>query len=206
PGDVPRLAEASLDTRVLGATLLGSFVAAITFGLAPAFHAAHTDVSDALKSGGRTVGASGAPQMLRSILVVGELALSVVLLVGAGLALRSFVRLERVDPGFRVDDQLTFTFVMPTAAYPAAPHQITFSRQLIDDLAAVPGIEHVGATTHLPFSGQNMENGFAVDGFAAADRAEQPVAGMRGVTPDYFAALGVALRAGRAFTAADREG
>src|SRR5207247_11374186 len=101
---------------------------------------------------------------------------------------------------------LGFTLGTPAAADASASQQLAFWRQLIDDLAAVPGVEHVGGTTHLPFSGQNMENGFAVEGFAAADRAEQPVAGMRGVTPDYFAALGVALRAGRAFTAADREG
>jgi putative ABC transport system permease protein len=206
PGDVPRLAEASLDTRVLTATLGVSLLAAIVFGLAPALHAAKTDVSDALKTGGRTIGASGARQTLRSILVVGELALSVVLLVGAGLALRSFVRLQQVDPGFRVDDQLTFTLVMPQAGYPSASHQIAFSRRLVDELAATPGIEHAGSTTQLPFSGQNLENGFTVEGLAIPPGGEQPIAGMRGITPDYFAALGVPLKGGRAFTGADREG
>src|SRR5207247_4049601 len=129
---------------------------AIVFGLAPALHAAKTDVSDALKTGGRTIGASGARQTLRSILVIGELALSVVLLVGAGLALRSFVRLQQVDPGFRVDDQLTFTVVMLPAKYPSSTSQSAFTRRIVDELASIPGIQHAGATTHLPFSGQNL--------------------------------------------------
>jgi len=206
PGDVPRLADATLDARVLGATLGLSLVAALVFGLAPALHAARTDIADALKTGSRMAGSGAARQRLRSILVAGELALSVVLLVGAGLALRSFLQLERVDPGFRVDDQLTFTFVMPPAAYPSAARQIEFSRQLIDDLASLPGVEHVGATTQLPFSGQNADDGFDVEGFTPAFGSDQPVAGIRGVTSDYFAALGMKLEAGRTFSAADREG
>jgi putative ABC transport system permease protein len=203
-GDIPRLSSASIDTRVLGVTLLVSLVTAIVFGLAPAFQAARSDVSDALKTGGRTTGPGDGRQTLRAALVVAELALSVVLLVGAGLAMRSFVRLVTVDPGFRVDDQLTFAVVMQRARYPDAQHMTAFAQRLIDQLAASPGVQHVGATTHLPFSGQNMENSFGVEGLNTPPGAEQPIAGMRGVTADYFTALGVPLRAGRVFTAADR--
>jgi putative ABC transport system permease protein len=204
-GDIPRLSEASIDARVLGMTLLVSLGTAIVFGLAPAFHAARADVSDALKAGGRTTGPGDGRQTLRSALVVAELALSVVLLVGAGLTLRSFVRLVAVDPGFRVDDQLTFTVVMQPTQYPDSRHMTAFTRRLVEQLASTPGVQHAGATTHLPFSGQNMENSFGVEGLTTPPGAEQPVAGMRGVTPDYFAALGVPLKAGRLFTAADRE-
>jgi len=204
-GDIPRLAEAAIDARVLGATLIVSLGTAIVFGLAPALHAAKSDVSDALKTGGRTAGPGTGRQPLRAAFVVGELALSVVLLVGAGLALRSFVRLIEVDPGFRVDDQLTFTVVMQSSRYPDARDMTTFTRRLIERLASAPGIQHVGLTTHLPFSGQNMENGFGVEGLLTSPGAEQPVAGMRGVTADYFTALGVPLKAGRFFTADDRE-
>ena len=204
-GDIPRLADASIDARVLGVTLIVSLGTAIVFGLAPAIHAATSDVLDALKAGGRTGGTGDGRQTLRAALVVAELALSVVLLVGAGLALRSFVRLIDVDPGFRVDDQLTFTVVMQPSHYPDAPHMTAFTRRLIEQLASTPGVQHVGATTHLPFSGQNMENSFGVEGFPNPPGAEQPVAGMRGVTADYFTALGVPLKAGRMFTSADRE-
>jgi putative ABC transport system permease protein len=204
-GDVPRLREATLDGRVLAVTLLVSFGAAIVFGLAPAFHAAKADVSDALKAGGRTAGTGDHRQTLRGALVVAEVALSVVLLVGAGLALRSFARLVNVDPGFQADDQLTFTVVMNPAHYEGAPQMIAFARRLGEQLASMPGVEHAGATTALPFSGQNIENGFGVEGLVITRGAEEPVAGMRGVTADYFAALGVPLKAGRFFAAADRE-
>ncbi len=203
-GDIPRLSDASIDARVLGVTLLVSLGTAIVFGLAPAFQATSSDVSDALKAGGRTTGQGDGRQRLRAALVVAELALSVVLLVGAGLAMRSFVRLVEVNPGFRVDDQLTFLVVMPRAQYPEPPQMLAFAQRLIEQIASTPGVQHVGVTTHLPFSGQNMENSFGVEGLQTPPGAEQPVAGMRGVTPDYFTALGVPLKAGRVFTAADQ--
>src|SRR5437879_3251557 len=130
-------------------------------------------------------------QRLRAMLVVGELALSVVLLIGAGLALRSFVRLQHVDPGFDVDDQLTFTLVMPPARYAAAADQIAFVRRALEEFTAAPGVQHAGATTQLPFSGQNMENSFMVEGLDVTQGAEKPVAGMRGVTADTFGWIGV---------------
>jgi putative ABC transport system permease protein len=205
-GDIPRLREASVDGRVLGVTLLISLGTAIAFGLAPAFHAAKSDVSDALKAGGRTGGTGDERQALRSALVVAEVALSVVLLIGAGLALRSFVRLVNVDPGFQVDDQLTFSVVMVGSRYESAPAMISFARRLADGLAGAPGVQRAGGTTALPFSGQNIENGFDVDGLTVGPGVDQPVAGMRGITADYFAALGVPLKAGRFFSSADREG
>jgi putative ABC transport system permease protein len=206
PGNVPRLGEASLDARVLAVTVLISLGTAILFSLAPALHAANADGGDALKAGGRSGTAGEARQRLRSILVVAEVALSVVLLVGATLALRSFVKLTQVHPGFDADDQVTFTIVMAKSQYPDAARMIAFTRSIGDELSAAPGVLHVGGTTHLPFSGQNLENGFSVDGYIAPPGGQLPVAGMRGVTGGYFAALGIPLKAGRAFTPADREG
>src|SRR5262249_26747053 len=110
PADIPRLAGATIDANVLGVTGLVSMFTALVFGLAPAMHGARADVGDALKSGARTAGASRARQRTRAALVVGQLALSLVLLAGAGLAIRSFVRLTHVDPGFDADGQLTFGF------------------------------------------------------------------------------------------------
>src|SRR5262249_8543806 len=181
------------------------FATALVFSLAPALHAAHTDGGDALK-GGRTGSAGEARQRLRSILVVAEVALSVVLLVGASLVLRSFVKLTQVRPGFDVDDQLTFTIVMAKAQYPDAARMIAFTRAVSDQLSATGGVVSAGATTHLPFSGQNLENGFVVEGYDVAPGALPPVAGMRGVTGAYFDALGIARKTGGGFTAADRDG
>jgi putative ABC transport system permease protein len=206
PADIPRLADTVLDGRVLFATLLLSLVTALAFGLAPAMQGAAADPAEALRAGGRTASAGRARQRFRIALVVSEVALSVVLLVGAGLALHSLVRLTAVDPGFDADGQLTFSVVMSPRKYPTAPAMTAFAQRLTDQLASMPGVEHAGSTTHLPLSGQNIENGFEVDGWVPPQAGDVPVAGMRGVTGDYFPALGARLKRGRVFTSADRTG
>ena len=204
PADIPRLADTTLDGRVLMATLLLSLVTALVFGLAPAIQGAAADPAEALRGGGRTASAGRARQRFRVALVVAEVALSVVLLVGAGLALHSLVRLTAVDPGFDADGQLTFSVVMPPGKYPTAAAMTAFTQRLSDQLASMPGVEHAGSTTHLPLSGQNIENSFDVDGWVPSQPGEVAVAGMRGVTGDYFPALGARLKAGRVFNSADR--
>jgi putative ABC transport system permease protein len=206
PADIPRLADTVLDGRVLFATLLLSLVTALAFGLAPAMQGAAADPAEALRAGGRTASAGRARQRFRIALVVSEVALSVVLLVGAGLALHSLVRLTAVDPGFDADGQLTFSVVMSPRKYPTAPAMTAFAQRLTAQLASMPGVEHAGSTTHLPLSGQNIENGFEVDGWVPPQAGDVPVAGMRGVTGDYFPALGARLKGGRVFTSADRTG
>lgn len=206
PADIPRLADAALDGRVLLATLLLSLVTAVVFGLAPAVQGAAADPAEALRAGGRTAGVGRARQRFRVALVVSEVALSVVLLVGAGLALHSLVRLTAVDPGFDADGQLTFSVVMSPRKYPTAPSMAAFAQRLSDQLASMPGVEHAGSTTHLPLSGQNIENAFDVDGWVPPQPGEVAMAGMRGVTGDYFPALGARLKAGRVFASADRAG
>jgi putative ABC transport system permease protein len=204
PQDIPHLGDTSLDLRVLVATMLMSLACALIFGLAPAYHGGKVDPAQALRGGGRTASAARAGQRVRVALVVSELALSVVLLIGAGLMLRSLVRLTTVDPGFDADGQLTFSVVMTPRTYPDESSMLSFSERLSSQLAAVPGIQHAGFTTHLPLSGQNLENGFEVDGYVPANADAVPIAGMRGVSDDYFAALGTRLKAGRVFTAIDR--
>jgi putative ABC transport system permease protein len=204
PQDIPHLGDTSLDLRVLVATMLMSLACALIFGLAPAYHGGKVDPAQALRGGGRTASAARAGQRVRVALVVSELALSVVLLIGAGLMLRSLVRLTTVDPGFDADGQLTFSVVMTPRTYPDKSSMLSFSERLSSQLAAVPGIQHAGFTTHLPLSGQNLENGFEVDGYVPANADAVPIAGMRGVSDDYFAALGTRLKAGRVFTAIDR--
>jgi len=205
PGNIPRLADAAIDGRVLAGTLLLSLATALVFGLAPALQGAAADPSDALRSG-RTVSTGGFRQRFRTLLVVAEVALSVVLLVGAGLALRSLARLTGIDPGFDPDGQLTFSVLMPARRYPAADDVIAARRRLSDRLASLPGVAAAGSTTHLPFSGQDLENSFQVDGYVPKNPDDVPVAGMRGIGGDYFQAIGARLKSGRFFTGDDRAG
>jgi len=204
PQDIPHLSDTSLDLRVLAATMLMSLACALIFGLAPAYHGGKVDPAQALRGGGRSASAARAGQRVRVALVVSELALSVVLLIGAGLMLRSLVRLTTVDPGFDADGQLTFSVVMMPRKYPDESSMLSLSERLSSQLASLPGVQHAGFTTHLPLSGQNLENGFEVDGYVPANADDNPVAGMRGVSEHYFAALGVRLKAGRVFTTIDR--
>ena len=203
---VPRLDQATIDGRVFAATLGIAFVTAVIFGIAPALQGSVVGPAEALRSGGRTSGGTPARQRARLAIVISELALAVVLLVGAGLALRSLARLGAVDPGFDADRQLTFGIVMTPARYGDAARMTTFASQLAERLESNAGVQAAGATTHLPLSGQNMENGFTVEGFVPSGPSDVPLAGMRGVVGSYFTALGVTLKAGRFFTDADREG
>ena len=204
PQDIPHLTDTSLDLRVLMATMVMSLACALLFGLAPAYHGGKVDPAQALRGGGRTASAARTGQRVRVALVVCELALSVVLLVGAGLMLRSLVRLTTVDPGFDADGQLTFSVVMMPRKYPDESSMLSFGDRLSSQLAALAGVQHAGFTTHLPLSGQNLENGFEVDGYVPSNTDDNPIAGMRGVSDDYFAALGARLKAGRVFTTIDR--
>ena len=206
PRDIPRISDASVDARVLAATLALSFATALIFGLAPAVQGSGADPADALRAGGRGSSAGGTRQRFRIALVVSEVALSVVLLIGAGLTLHSLLRLTSVDPGFDADDQLTFSVVLFPRRYPDAPAMVAMADRILDRLATVPGVLRAGATTHLPLSGQNMENSFTVDGYTAPTENDVPVAGMRGIVGDYFAALGARVKKGRVFTSADRAG
>ena len=164
------------------------------------------DPAEALRAGGRSASAGRARQRFRVALVVSEVALSVVLLVGAGLTFHSLLRLTSVDHGFDPDDQLTFSVVLSPRRYVDATSMTVAADRIVERLAAIPGVLKAGATTHLPLSGQNMENGFTVEGYTPPTADDIPVAGMRGITGDYFTALGARLKAGRVFTAADRAG
>jgi putative ABC transport system permease protein len=206
PQDIPRMSDTALDGRVLGVTLALSFLTALVFGLVPAMQGSAADPADALRAGGRGASAGRARQRFRVALVVSEVALSVVLLVGAGLAFHSLLRLTSVDHGFDPDDQLTFSVVLSPRRYVDATSMIAAADRAVERLAATPGVLKVGATTHLPLSGQNMENGFTVEGYTPPIPDDRPIAGMRGLTGDYLTALGARLKAGRVFTAADRAG
>jgi predicted permease len=140
----------------------------------------------------------------RSALVIAEVSLSLVLLVGAGLLLRSFARLQRVDPGFRASNVLTFGVALPPARYPSQTQTSAFFHALLERLAALPGVESAGAVNPLPFSGDNSSGGFTIEGLAVPPGVAEPHADQRVVSPGYFAAMGIPLRRGRLLTDADR--
>ena len=198
---VPRLGEVAVDLPALGFTLLLSVVAGLLFGTAPALQAARPELHEALKQGGR--GVSGGGRRTRAALVTGQVALALVLLVGAGLLLKSFARLQRVDLGFEPEQVLTGRVTLPEARYPEPARQAAFFEALLTRLDALPGVRAAGAINWLPLSGLRSATNFWFGGRAIPTDAEQPTADISVVDPNYFRAMGIALRAGRGIAAAD---
>lgn len=202
PGNVPRMAEISVDGRVLLFTLLVSTLTGLIFGLGPAIMAARTRLNDVLKAAGRTSMATLRGRRLRNMLVVVEVAMSVVLLVGAALMIRSFQELQSVNPGFRTDHVLTMRLTLPAARY-AGLRVARFYEQLLDRVGNVPGVQMAGVTRDVPLSGSDVSLNFIVEHRPALSSSDQPRAKFRAVSADYFAAMGIPLLKGRAFAASD---
>ena len=201
PGDVPRLDELSMDVRVLGFSVLISLLTGILFGLAPAIHAARTNLNEMLKEGGRSVTGGRLRQRIRSMLVTVEVGLSVALLVSAGLLLRSFWRLQDVSPGFKPDHLLTMRVNLPRNRYPENPRAWGFYKRFLEEVGALPGVESVAVSSGLPMSGGGTAGEVRVEGRPAAD-GTQASADWRVVSPGYFHAMGIPLR-GREFEERD---
>lgn len=200
PADLPRLDDVVLDGRVLVVSALVTLGAGIAFGFAPAVDAVRTNLHGGLKQGGRTGGGAGG--RLRGGLVVVEVTLAVVLLAGAGLLIRSFARLMRVDPGFRAEHVLTFQVAVPSSY--DAPGRLALMDRLYADLDAIPGVQAVGSTTRLPL-GTQLSTKLDVRDRPVPD-GEQPEVEFRRAGGDYFAAMGIPVQRGRAFDHRDRPG
>jgi predicted permease len=194
-----------LDVHVLGFALLVSLVSAVLFSMAPAWLATRINCSDALKEGGRS-GTGARRQSLRSVLVVSEMALAVVLLVGAGLFLRTLARLERVSPGFKPEGVLTAKLSLPEAQYNSPEKQVAFIDGVTKRLARSPGTVAAAAVIPLPFSGGEASASFSIVGRTTAPGDPGPHGNLGGITPDYFAVMGIPLLRGRTFTDRDRLG
>jgi len=192
-----------LDLRVLAFTFALSIATGLLFGLLPAWHLASQDLHNVLKDGTRTFGL--VRRRLRLALVVGEIALASVLLVGAGLTLRSFQALLQAQPGFEPDGALTTLVTLPGRRYGTAETRLATFDQLEQRFASIAGVRAVGATSHLPLSGQDSRLGVTIEG-RDAPTGSPTRAHPRAVTPEYFRAMGIQLLAGRAFTPADRAG
>jgi len=196
PADLPRLDQVTLDARVLAVSALITLGAGFAFGLAPAVDAVRTSLQRGLREGGRTGGAGG---RLRAGLVVAEVTLAVMLLAGAGLLIRSFAELMRVDPGFRADRVLTFQMAIPDGY--DAPGRNALLDRVYGELGAIPGVEAVGSTTRLPL-GSNLSTKLDVrDRPMPAGEAHEVE--FRRAGGDYFAALGIPVVTGRAFDQRD---
>src|SRR5262245_5046925 len=200
---LPRANEIGLGGRVVGFTLLLSLLTGIVFGLAPALQSAGADIQTALKGGGA---AGEVPQRrwFRSALVVLEIAASLVLLVGAGLLIRSFVRLQQTEVGVRPEHVLTMGVALPPAKYATPQATITFYEQLLERVAALPGVQRAGVINHLPLQRTGDNDGFNLEGHDPYPPGQAPIAEKRVVGADYFQALGIPLVTGRFFNAQDQ--
>jgi putative ABC transport system permease protein len=202
PASIPRLAEMSLDWRVLCFTAGVAVLTSALFGLAPALRAFRVDLTDWLRDGQRSSGGVGS-QRFRSVMVVAEMALAVVLLAGAGLMLRSLWSLQKIHPGFNPSQVLTLRLSLPEASYQRSEQVVLFYQQLLERVRAVSGVKQAGAVRSLPLASPIGDWGLQVDGYVPP-----PGTGAKGdweiATDGYFEAMGEHLVRGRTITAADR--
>jgi predicted permease len=201
---LPRTVHTGIDPRVLALTLVVSLATGILFGLAPALQSARKKRFDRLKSGRSTEGRR--PRRLRAALVICETALSLLLVVGAGLLLRSFARILQVDPGFHPDGVLTLRVALPDALY-SKPEQVRgFYRELLSRVRRLPGVQTAGAVSAIPLSGEGGSGTTTIDSQSVPLEDITPEADQRIATPDYFKAMGISLVRGRFFAESDSDG
>jgi putative ABC transport system permease protein len=202
PGSLPHIASIEVDGRVLAFAIAISIATGLVFGLLPALKAVSIDVNRALKDADGRVQA--ARSGLRGALVVVEVALALVLVVGAGLLVRSFSQLLSVDAGFAIDDKMTMRIELPEARYESIAAQTRFRLQLLDSLTSRPGVE-AAMVSELPMSGSSLDHDFVVEGWAAMAPGSEPSLLSRSVAGDYFGVMGIPAREGRLLTPTDDE-
>lgn len=202
PKDIPRIASVSLSGPVLWFTMGISLGSALLFGLIPALRSSGLDASGLVRA---SVSSPREAQRLRASLLIGEMALSMMLLAGAGLLVRSFIGLRSVNPGFEPAGVLTLTLSVPDARYKTSPSLQAYWTEALTKARSVPGVDAVGAVMPLPLSGDDFSSSFSVEGRSVPDK-DEPSAQVRAATPDYFRAMQIPLKQGRSFTDADRLG
>jgi putative ABC transport system permease protein len=202
----PGIEVSPLSGPVFLFTLSVSLLIGLLFGLAPALQSSKFNLNESLREGGRAGTAGMARQRFRSAMVVAEVALSLVLLAGAGLLIESFVRLQQSNPGFRPDSILTMEMSLPDASYATDQQKAIFYDRLLAQVRSLPGISEAALVSALPLQGHSNHNSFAIEGRPEIrNLAEQPIADKRMITDDYFHLMGIQLLRGRAFTGADNE-
>ena len=203
PEGVPRAQEITVDGRALGFTLGVSFLTGLIFGLAPALQSSRLNLNESLKDGGRGSTDGLRRNRVRGLLVVSEIALSLMLLIGAGLLIKSFQRLRDINPGFNPERVLTMSLSLPEAKYEEPERQGLFFQELDKRVAQLPGVEVVGLVDPLPLSGDNKTTTFTIDGQPPAAPADRLSANVRTVNSEYLSAMGIPLIKGRGFTERD---
>ncbi|MBZ5584195.1 MAG: ABC transporter permease [Acidobacteriia bacterium] len=203
PAEIPRLREAAVDGRMVLFALAVSVASGVLFGCIPAIQASSAKLNAALAEGGRGGTSGAAGRTIRSALVVFEVALAVVVLVGAGLLMRSFVRLRAADPGFRIPDILSFRLPLAGGRLAEPGRRASFLAEVQARIAALPGVQSVGAINIMPLGGLSPGTSFTVAGRPAPPPGERPMALLRTATPGYFRTMGIALVAGREFSPSD---
>ena len=197
PATIPRLAQSVVDSRVLAFTLLVALLTGVVFGLAPALQASKPNLTEALKEGSPAAAGGFGRLRLRNLLVVSEVALSLVLLIGAGLMMRSFVRLQSVNPGFDPHHLLGAMVILSPERYPDKARRPTFFQEVWHRVQALPGVESAGGIDALPFSGAVGTSTFNIAGQPEVPLSARPIASYHVVTPNYFRTMGIPLLKGR---------
>jgi putative ABC transport system permease protein len=203
---LPRVEAIGIDARALTFTMLVAAATALIFGLVPALRASRPDLTSTLRDSERGSTAGRASRRIRTALIASEIAVAVILLVGAGLFARSFAAVRHVDPGFDPDRLLTFVVSVTGTAEAAADRRLVFYQHVMDGVRAVPGVRRAGAINHVPLVGDIWGVPYAVEGQPPAQPGDEPVATYRVTLPGYFETVGRRLLAGRDFTDADRIG
>jgi putative ABC transport system permease protein len=204
PENIPRIDEVGFDARVFGFTLAVSLVTGLLFGLIPTFHSSKPDLNEALKESSRGSLGSATGKRLRGALVSIEVALSLVLLIGAGLMIKSFVRLQQMDLGFNPDQVLTVNLSVSSSRYPEDRQQVAFFQEALARLQSVPGVQSAAATTGLPLTLNLSGSDFRIEGRPEPEAGKEMIINTRSVSPGYFKTLGISLIKGRDFSDRDK--
>jgi putative ABC transport system permease protein len=203
PIEFPFWMKFTLDGRVLAFTIAISLMTGIVFGVAPALQASKVDLNEMLKEGGRSAAAGAGRRRLRSLLVVAEVALSLVLLVGAGLMMRSFLRLQQVNPGLDPTNVLTMAVALPSAKYHEPEKKSAFFQRVLERVRSLPGVVAAGAVSNLPLSGSNWGRSLTVEGRPVLPVGQAPAINHFVITPNYFRTMGIPILMGRDINEAD---
>jgi putative ABC transport system permease protein len=199
PPETPRLDQVTVDDRVLLFALVVSLSTGLLFGLAPALHSSRPNLNESLKEGGRGTGAGIRGSRMRSLLVISEIALSLVLLIGAGLMIKSFHRLQQVDLGFNPDRLLTMNVRLAGSKYREGPQAAAFYQQVLHRIEAMPGVQSAGVITTIFLSITPNSTIFSIEGRPPVPPAEQIEVPVDSVSPGYFQTMGISLMRGREF-------
>jgi putative ABC transport system permease protein len=205
PRDITRNRLIEVDKWVLVFTLAVSLVTGIFSALAPAWYTTKPDLNQALKEAGKQLASGFLRKSLRASLVVSEVALALVLLIGAGLLVKSFLHLRQVDPGFKPDHVLTMYVALPAKKYAEGQQKNLFFQRALEQVNGLSGVKVAGAVTDLPFSGSRSRSSFEIEGRASGDPNDDYTADNRVVSPNYFQAMGMRLLEGRDFTERDNK-